>query len=247
MADNALFLFLTEPGREIEIAYRIWLLRSSQGMVLVDTGPPVQEGQRRGIKGLRDVGEALSAHGVDPASIRTVILTHLHWDHAANADRFPNATFHVQRDEIEFFRSRRREHPSINRFYSHHAVLNDLIASDRAVALDGDCEIVPGIRVLRVGGHTPGSQMVAVDTEEGLVVLTGDAVPLNRNLLDNIPSGIVTDTMQAIDALERVRSLNPVAVYTGHDLEACLRLHAGRFPAETHVPSFEPSRRSTHN
>ena len=43
MADNALFLYLTEPGREIEIAYRLWVLRGPAGVILVDTGPPLAQ------------------------------------------------------------------------------------------------------------------------------------------------------------------------------------------------------------
>jgi glyoxylase-like metal-dependent hydrolase (beta-lactamase superfamily II) len=62
-----------------------------------------------------------------------------------------------------------------------------------------------------------------VDTPEGKAVITGDAVPLHRNYRDNIPSGIVVNTVEAIEALERVRALKPVAIYTGHDLLPCLR------------------------
>ena len=223
MADNALFLYLTEPGREIEIAYRLWVLRGPTGVILVDTGPPLAEAHRRGITQVRELKDALGEVGVDARDIKTIALTHLHWDHASNAEQFPNATFLAQRQEIEFFRSREREHPSMNRFFSHHEYLGKLIEVGRIKPIDGDTTITEGIAAIRVGGHTPGSQMLVVDTAQGKVVITGDAVPLHRNYLENIPSGIVVDTFEAIAALERVRALQPVAIYTGHDLAPFLR------------------------
>jgi glyoxylase-like metal-dependent hydrolase (beta-lactamase superfamily II) len=111
----------------------------------------------------------------------------------------------------------------MNRFFSHHAYLARLIASGRIRPIDGDTAIVPGIMAIRVGGHTPGSQMLVVDSAEGTSVLSGDAIPLHRNYLDNIPSGIVVNAVEAVAALERVRAMRPAAIYTGHDLQPCLK------------------------
>lgn len=223
LADTATFLYLTEPGREIEIAYRLWVLRSPAGVILVDTGPPLAEAHRRGITRVRELDGALLEVGVDPKDIRTIALTHLHWDHASNADHFPNAQFLAQKREIEFFASHEREHPCMNRFFSHQEYLGRLIAIGRIQSIEGDTLITEGLSAIRVGGHTPGSQMLVVDTAEGKAVITGDAVPLHRNYIENIPSGIVVDVREAIRALERVRAMRPDAIYTGHDLAPCLR------------------------
>lgn len=223
-ADNALFCYLTQPGLEIEIAYRLWVLRGPAGTILVDTGPPLAEAHRRGITDIRELEPTLAEAGVDAGQVETIVLTHLHWDHASNAESFPRATFLAQQREIDFFRSRKREHPSVDRFFSHHQYLLSLIESGRIKPIDGDTEVVPGIKAMRVGGHTPGSQMLVVDTDRGRAVLTGDAIPLHRNYLENLPSGIVVDVFEAIAALERVRMLDPVAIYTGHDLAPCLQL-----------------------
>ncbi|HVO88590.1 MAG TPA: N-acyl homoserine lactonase family protein [Casimicrobiaceae bacterium] len=222
-ADSALFMFLTDPGVEIEIAYRLWVLRSGEQLFVVDTGPPLEEAHRRGITRVREIDEALAEVGVRGEDVRTVVLTHLHWDHAANAAKFPNAVYLAQRGEIEFFRSHAREHPAMNRFFSHQAYLGTLIDQGRIRPIDGDQPIAPGLTAMRVGGHTPGSQMLVVDAVEGTSVITGDAIPLHRNYLENIPSGIVVNTLEAIAALERVRALRPAVIYTGHDLQPCLK------------------------
>lgn len=222
-ADSALFLYLTDFGVEIEIAYRLWVLRSADDVIVVDTGPPLEEAHRRGITQVRDIDGALGEAGLKASDVRTIVLTHLHWDHAANAEKFPNAVYLAQRSEIEFFHSHSREHPAMNRFYSHQVYLGRLIDEGRIRPVDGDQPIAPGLQAIRVGGHTPGSQMLVANTAEGPAVITGDAVPLHRNYLDNIPSGIVVNAVEAIAALERVRALRPAAIYTGHDLQSSLR------------------------
>ena len=44
----------------------------------------------------------LNGAGVDPADIRDVIFTHLHWDHCSNVNLFPNARFTVQDEELRY-------------------------------------------------------------------------------------------------------------------------------------------------
>jgi len=224
IADTSMFLYLTDPGVPIEIAYRLWLLRSPHRTIVVDTGPPVGEGRERHLSETRDLREALAAQAVDPRDIDTVLLTHLHWDHAANADQFPNARFYAQRDEIEFLRHGRHRHPAFDRFFSVHARLEQLADDGRLLPLDGDVTIEPGVRAIRVGGHTPGSQMFCVDTAAGRVLLTGDAVPLHRNYVERIPSGILVDVFEAVAALDKVSALSPVRLYTGHDPAPYLEL-----------------------
>lgn len=227
MADSSLFLYLTDTGVEIEIAYRLWVLRSRAEVIVVDTGPPLEEAHRRHITRVREVDQALAEVGVVADEVHTVLLTHLHWDHAANAAKFPNATFYAQEREIEFFGSELRKHPSIDRFFSHHEYLRRLIDEGRIRAVDAAPEAAPGIQAIRVGGHTPGSQMFTIDTTDGLGVITGDVVPLHRNYVANIPSGIVVDVFEAVAALDRVRAMQPVAIYTGHDIDPVLRLDRG--------------------
>lgn len=216
-ADSSLFLHLTDMGKNISIDYRLWVLRSGDRTVLVDTGPPLPEARRRGITDIRGVDEALRGAGVEASAVDTVVLTHLHWDHASNISAFPGATFIAQKAEVDFFESPVRELSCFDRFYSDQAELSALLHSGRVQSLQGDAVLEDGIELLHVGGHTPGSQMIRVRTPQGWVVLTGDAIPLNRNYSEGIPSGITSNLIEAAEALERVRSLQPVAIYTGHD------------------------------
>jgi glyoxylase-like metal-dependent hydrolase (beta-lactamase superfamily II) len=216
-AHRAWFFYLSEDSGPQEIAYRAWLLRRGDDCILVDTGPPLDEAARRGLRDTVRVDAALHTLGVEVEQVRDVVLSHLHWDHAASADLFPHARFHIQASEIEFFRGRAHEHPATSRFFSHHQMLSALLDSGRIDAVQGQRELREGVRLLHVGGHTPGSQIVAVQREDGVAVIAADAIPLNRNYTDLVPNGILVNVIDAIAALKAVRAMNPVEIYTGHD------------------------------
>lgn len=226
-AETSLLMYLTDPGRELTINYRLWVLRSAQRTVLVDTGLPIEEAHERGIHDAVPVEEALRGAGVEASDVDTIVLTHLHWDHASNATAFPRATFVTQQIELDWLSAPMRKSKSIARFYSADLDrFHQLHAQGRFRLLTADESPVPGIRTIRVGGHTPGSQIVAVDTPRGCAVLTGDAVPLNRNFLEEIPNGIHVDLLDAIAVFDKIRDLDPTVVYTGHDPESHLPVRA---------------------
>jgi glyoxylase-like metal-dependent hydrolase (beta-lactamase superfamily II) len=223
-AHRAWFYYLSEESGQQEIAYRAWLLRRGDDCILVDTGPPLEEAARRGLRGTVRIDVALRQLGIELDQVRDVVLTHLHWDHAASADLFTHARFHVQRSEIDFFRGQAHDHPVTARFFGHREMLTALLDSGRVEPVEGERELRDGVRLMRVGGHTPGSQIVTVRREDGLAVIAGDAIPLNRNYTDFVPNGILVNVVDAVAALKTVRALAPVELYTGHDLEPSLRL-----------------------
>jgi len=210
-ADSALFLYLTDFGIEIEIAYRLWILRGGDELMVVDTGPPLEEAHRRGITRVRDIDTVLAEAGIHGSDVSTIALTHLHWDHAANAAKFPNAIFLAQSREIEFFKSGVREHPSMNRFFSHHAYLRQLIDEGRIKPIDGDSAIAPGIRAIRVGGHTPGSQCFFVDGR----LVEGDTLFLDGCGRTDLPGG---DPAALYESLTQKLAIVPddAVLFPGH-------------------------------
>lgn len=150
--------------------FRCYLLRAPGGRtILVDTGiggtdspasswAPVPGGL---------LGE-LGAVGVAPGDVDTVVLTHLHSDHAGGtvADGvpvFPNARHVIQRAETEWIENAGTG-PVLTRVLRPLAGLVD--------AVDGDADVAPGVRVVLAPGHTPGHQVVEI----GPLTLTGDVV-----------------------------------------------------------------------
>lgn len=130
----------------------------------------------------RWVGAALEEIGVEPGDIDAVVLTHLHFDHAggvtcvdapgaAPRPTFPNAKIYVQRSEWDDALANKS---TMTRTYLRENF--DPIA-DRVVLLDGECEVLPGIRVMPTVGHTWGQQGVLFEDAVGPVVFPGDVMP----------------------------------------------------------------------
>ena len=75
-----------EPDAEIAMDYFFWVLRNGGRSIVVDTGFHPDVGERRGRTCLCPPVDALRRIGVEPGSVETVILTHLHYDHTGNVD-----------------------------------------------------------------------------------------------------------------------------------------------------------------
>ncbi|MDB5377160.1 MAG: fold metallo-hydrolase [Rubritepida sp.] len=75
--------------------YYVWVARSAEATVVIDTGFSRDVGERRGRTFLRCPVETLSLLGIQPAEVAHVIVTHLHNDHAGNLGLFPAARFHL--------------------------------------------------------------------------------------------------------------------------------------------------------
>ncbi|HSV82728.1 MAG TPA: MBL fold metallo-hydrolase, partial [Ramlibacter sp.] len=82
--------------------YFVWAILGQGETIVVDTGFTAAAAQRRGREFLRCPTDALRTLGVEATSVRDVVITHLHYDHAGNLDKFPAARFHVQEAEVAF-------------------------------------------------------------------------------------------------------------------------------------------------
>src|SRR6185369_2522825 len=158
-----------EPDGPIGMDYFFWLVRNADRTIVVDTGFSAAGGARRNRTTLLDPGAALDALGVDRAAAPPVVVTHAHYDHIGNLGLFPASPLVVAAAEYAFWTG-----PYADRPLLHHSVEDAELAHLRQASRDGrvrafedEVELAPGVRVLRVGGHTPGQSVVLVDTGEG--------------------------------------------------------------------------------
>lgn len=217
------------PNALMPLDYFFWVVRDAQRTIVVDTTFPLTTAVRRQRQMVRSPAQALATLDIDPASVRDVIITHLHWDHAGSTDLFPNARFHVQDDELRFCTSSSMRHHYVRKTYELQDVLSavELLYGERLVLHRGTAEIAPGLTVHQVGGHTPGSQVVRAATQRGHVVLASDSAHLWANIRGRRPFPIVHDVAQMLDAFDAIDTLADSAdhVIPGHD-----PLVAQRFP-----------------
>ncbi len=184
---------LVETDERGRLLCRLNLLLIEAGgkRILVETGTGVRMTDKdRDIKGVEggDPAAALRAVGEDPGSIDFVVVSHLHYDHAggmvdaSGRPAFPNARYVVQRDEAE------AAHGDELRLAGIMEVEQlDLVrAAGQLAEVNGEVELVAGVRVLRTGGHTRGSQAVLMGVERpggragdptGRAIFWGDLIP----------------------------------------------------------------------
>jgi glyoxylase-like metal-dependent hydrolase (beta-lactamase superfamily II) len=157
--------------------YFVWLVRNEKRLFVVDTGFTREMAAKRKRTYLRTPQEGLALLHVNASDVQDVILTHLHYDHVGTFHAFPNASFHVQDDEISYVTGRHMRHHRFRHSYEIEDVVGivKLVYKDRVNFYQGSEELAPGLSVHRIGGHTAGLQCVRVATARGWVVLASDA------------------------------------------------------------------------
>jgi glyoxylase-like metal-dependent hydrolase (beta-lactamase superfamily II) len=210
--------------------YFVWAIVGSDRTFVLDTGFADDMAKKRGRKLMRPVADGLKALDIDPASVRDVIVSHMHYDHAGNIPLFPNARFHIQDREMEYVTSRSMcEHATRAVFEADHvAHMVHRLFDGRVVFHDGEAELAPGITVHHVGGHTKGLQVTRVKTRRGYVVLASDAAHLYANMERNDPFPILYDKREYLEAFATIRRLatSEAHIVPGHD-----PLVLARYPA----------------
>ena len=224
------FSLYGEEDGPIGMDYFVWLARNSERTVLIDTGFSAEGGRRRGRDLLIESAELFGRLGLDPATAPVVIITHAHYDHIGNLRTFPGSTVHVSARELAFWTGPHRE-----RHLFAHSVeegelqhLADVVAEGRADLTSGRQWVAPGIEMIEVGGHTPGQTMVRVNTSQGWVLLTSDAMHYYEELERDRPFSSVADVVGMYDAFAAIRAMvdggEVQHVVSGHDPDTFTRL-----------------------
>jgi len=173
----------------------IHVVEHPQGRVLVDTGL---------IDSTPELDDEWSPR-FDPDAIPRdpvfVINTHLHFDHCGGNRLFAGTPIYVQRREREEARTKDYTIPEWVEF-----------KGATYVELQGERELLPGLRVVPTPGHTPGHQSVLVETDDGLVVVAGD-VAYTWDEFD-APTN---------EAAELLTSLAPRQIWLAHEHEPRVR------------------------
>lgn len=215
------FMSADDHAAPMPLDYFVFVIRNAWRTILVDTGFDRAEAKKRGRVITAEPREALSRLGIDADRLDTVVISHLHYDHAGTLDHFPAARFHIQEAELAYATGRCMCEPAMRYPFTveHVCQMVKNVYSGRVEFHDGDGEVAPGVTVHKVPGHTKGMQCIKVRTTSGDVVLAMDAAHFYENIERRKPFSITIDvdaTLQTYTRLERLAS-SPRHVVPGHD------------------------------
>jgi glyoxylase-like metal-dependent hydrolase (beta-lactamase superfamily II) len=183
--------FPADAKNRIAIATNCLLVRGAGFTVLVESGLgekwDAHAREMYAIERPPSLSDSLAVHGVRPEDVDALVLSHLHFDHAGGATRaaggqvlpaFPRATLYVQASELAHARSpnerdRASYDPANWEPYSQAGCLQPL---------EGDAEIRPGVRAVRLPGHNAGMQAIRIDSEGATAFYFADALPTTAHV-----------------------------------------------------------------
>lgn len=175
----------TRMGEKLWVPSMVWYLTDRKHHVLFDTGfgDPAGAASHQSafqVKRNAPLEEILEKEACLPDQMHIVILSHLHWDHCADLNLFPDAELVLQWKELEFA----LDPPMIfaEAFNSPAIGRSPSWLNRRFTLLSGDKEIFPGLRIVSTPGHTVGHQSLLVHSKGKWIGLAGDLFPLQVNI-----------------------------------------------------------------
>lgn len=200
------YILADDPERLEPMDYFSWVAIGPAGAIVIDTGMRRDKALQRRYDYGRAPHEVLPALGVDPEAVRTVVLTHLHYDHVGNLDAFPQARFHLQAAEMAYATGPLMAKPWFRLAYEANEIQQcvGLLHAGRLALHGAEAEIAPGVTVHLVGGHCAGQEIVRVRTRRGWVVLASDALHYYEELERSVPFAVthsIADMMLAHDRM----------------------------------------------
>lgn len=164
-----------------------------EGRVLVDTG--MTERHPAVVAAFDPQLFPLDEQEFDVAGVDIVVNTHLHADHCGGNHLFTGRPIYVQRRELEAARS--EDDYTIREWVDAPGL--------QYVPVDGELELLPGVRLVPAPGHTPGSQIVVVETGGRPIVICGDTAVWFGELDEPRTEG-----------QRLIRALDPAQVWLAH-------------------------------
>lgn len=157
-----------DSEKKLPIVFMVYLLKVDSRLILVDAGCETMSGFD--MQDFSGPIKALGAIGVSPEDITDVIVTHSHHDHIECVKYYTNADIYIQRDEYE-----------LGKGY--------FLKKNRVRLFDDTVQIVPGVTVVKIAGHSCGSCIVELDDGGKKCIIAGDELYSRRSVTDGVPPG----------------------------------------------------------
>ncbi len=220
-------IFPDDHAAPMPLDFFVWAIRGNGRMIVLDTGFDAASAARRNRTWLRSPLDALRGAGIEPAEVKDVVLSHMHWDHAGHWEDFPAARFHLQKEEMAYCTGSCMCHEPLRRPFDVEHVVQAVrhVFRERVTFHAGTAELAPGITLHLVGGHSGGLQIMRVPTARGWVVLASDATHFWANIRRRNPFTLLHNLERMIEGWVTCEALSdgPDHIIPGHDPEVLRR------------------------
>ena len=201
-AEGATFLG-GDPSKMIRgLDFFTYVIKGPLGTFIIDTGFNADLSGNGGRNFLKQPAEILSNIGIDPKTVKKVLLTHAHFDHVGNLDHYPQAEFTIHLDEMNSITGPDITFAPFRIAYHKRDTqrLVELLYEDRlSFYTETINHVAPGIEFHLVGGHSRGQMILRVHTKRGWIVLASDAVHLYEEVETERPFAIFHDLQKMIN------------------------------------------------
>ena len=193
----------------IQVAFNSYIIRAGSYTVLIETGGGAEKLDSRALERMNlpapiSFTDVLQLQGIDPIGIDIVINSHLHWDHCSGNTRrtdagplpaFPRARYFASRPEWEHAHER-HVRDSVSYLDENY---DPLVDSGQMTLVDGDHEVLPGIRMVRAPGHNRDMMCITAESRGETFCFFSDLVPTVAHLQPSWVAAVDLFPMQTID------------------------------------------------
>jgi glyoxylase-like metal-dependent hydrolase (beta-lactamase superfamily II) len=143
--------------------------------------------------------------------IDTIILSHLHFDHVANVELFPDAQIITHQAGLRYAQQQADRDLALSSWLT-----DALLASPKLTIIDAEPELWPNLRIIQTPGHTDGCISVVLTINQKTWVLAADAVKTRAELLTG-QTEVGFDLVASRESIGRIWNLADWVV-PGHDV-----------------------------
>ncbi|QWW70047.1 MBL fold metallo-hydrolase [Rhizobium sp. WYJ-E13] len=160
----------------VRFLFNQYLVEDGERRILIDAGAAGSIGQTG------QLPQALAALGLQPDKIDAVIVTHMHQDHMGGLvlggkNNYPGAELYIDRRDITHWTDPAKRNGAPDYLQASFKMTEEVVRLyPRLQAIDGEREIMRGVSIVDLTGHTPGHIGVRVEDGGKSMIMVSDMV-----------------------------------------------------------------------